>query len=148
MSSTVNKQERFHFLDGFRGVAIAMIVLAHAFMSHIIRLIMTLKIPFFSHLFSDFISAGLVLFFVLSGMVILRPYLRKERSFKFGPYWKRRFERLYPPFFFALLFGAFVVWFNSAFPTWYNVKGLRMRFTWWELFKESPATTSTLPGGA
>ena len=105
-------------------------------MANIYRLIAA-KSPFVASLFSDFLSSGLVLFFVLSGMVILRPYMRKERKFQFWKYAERRLKRLYPPFFVALLFGAFVVWFNNTFPTWYNEKGLRMHFSWVELLKEA-----------
>lgn len=137
MSGQVKQQERFHFLDGFRGIAIFMIVLAHAFMSAVVKLLKAHQLLFVARFFSDFMSAGLTLFFVLSGMVILRPYIRKERKFELLNYVRRRFVRLYPPFFVALVFGAFVVWFNSAFPTWYNERGLRMQFTWLEFFKEA-----------
>ncbi len=137
MSAPAKKQDRFHFLDGFRGIAIAMVVFAHAFMANILKVIDSFHIPYIGHLFTDFISSGLDLFFVLSGMVILRPYLRRERKFEVWDYIKRRMKRLYPPYFFALIFGAFVVWFNNAFPTWYNERGMRMEFSWLETLKEA-----------
>jgi peptidoglycan/LPS O-acetylase OafA/YrhL len=35
-----------------------------------------------------------------------------------------------------LIFGAFVVWFNNQYPTWYNLNGLRTKFSWPETFRE------------
>ena len=130
-----NGPERFHFLDGFRGAATALVVFAHAFMANILRLPILEKTPFISALIVDFLSCGLDMFFVLSGMVILRPYLRRERSFKVGNYVSRRMKRLYPPYFFALLFGWLAVWIIRMYPSWYNV--LWVEITPWEFFKEA-----------
>ncbi len=136
MSLPAGKQQRFHFLDGLRGIAASMIVFHHAFTANIVRLIDHFHIPFLGYFFQYFTQSGVDLFFVLSGVVLLRPYLRKQRKFKVGDYFVRRIKRIYPPYFFAALFAAFVVWFNNYYPTWYNLKGMRARFSWWETFKE------------
>jgi peptidoglycan/LPS O-acetylase OafA/YrhL len=136
MSAATEQKERFHFLDGLRGIAATMIVIHHAFTAQVIKLVAHLKIAVLTDFFTYFTQSGVDLFFVLSGVVLLRPYLRKQREFKTADYFYRRAKRIYPPYFVALLFGAFVVWFNNAFPTWYNSNGLRIQFSWLELGKE------------
>lgn len=54
-------------------------------------------------------SAGVSLFFVISGYVIHRSYLRDSR-FSWSSYASRRFWRIYPAYFLALL--VFAVWMN------------------------------------
>jgi peptidoglycan/LPS O-acetylase OafA/YrhL len=136
MSVAPEQKERFHFLDGLRGIAAMMIVIHHAFTHHIIHAVSFLKVPMLTDFFTYFTQSGVDLFFVLSGVVLLRPYLRKQREFKTLDYFYRRAKRIYPPYFVALLFGALVVWINNTFPTWYNVNGLTAKFSWTETFKE------------
>lgn len=130
-------QERFHFLDGLRGIAASMIVVHHAFSSNIARFFNSHGMHFPGLLWLNLTQSGVDLFFVLSGVVLLRPYLRKERKFKVTEYFKRRAKRIYPPYLFALLFAAFVIWFNNTYPTWYNEKGMRASFSWLETLKEA-----------
>src|SRR5579872_2593191 len=111
MTATAEQKERFHFLDGLRGIAATMIVIHHAFTAQVIKLVAHLKIAVLTDFFTYFTQSGVDLFFVLSGVVLLRPYLRKQRKFKTADYFYRRAKRIYPPYFVALLFGAFVVWF-------------------------------------
>lgn len=136
MNVVADTKERFHFLDGLRGIAASMIVIHHAFTAHIIKLVSPLKLKVLSDFVAYFTQSGVALFFVLSGVVLLRPYLRGQRELHTADYFYRRLKRIYPPYFFALLFGALVVWLNNAFPTWYNIHGLRTRFSWPETFKE------------
>jgi peptidoglycan/LPS O-acetylase OafA/YrhL len=117
------EQNRFHFLDGLRGIAAFMVVVFHAFIPNIVQALDRFNIPFVSFHLGFFAQSGVNLFFVLSGVVLLRPYLRGQREFKAVEYFQRRIKRIYPPYFFALLFTLFVYWFNSTFPTWYNLKG-------------------------
>ncbi len=132
-----NKQERFHFLDGLRGIASTMIVIHHAFSSNIALFFIRHNLPLIGMFLRLFTQSGVDLFFVLSGVVLLRPYLRKQRTFNVPDYFWRRLKRIYPPYFFALLIGAGIVYFNNAFPTWYNVRGFHMGFSWLEMFKEA-----------
>ncbi len=137
MSEPAVKEERFHFLDGLRGIAASLIVIHHAFTANIVKLFDHLNLHIVGYYFQNFTQSGVDLFFVLSGVVLLRPYLRKQRQFKVGNYFARRVKRIYPPYFFALLFASFVIWFNNQYPTWYNKNGLRARFFWWETIKEA-----------
>ncbi len=114
-----------------------MIVIHHSLTANIAALINKTKIPHSGELFSQFTQSGVDLFFVLSGVVLLRPYLRGQREFKVGDYFYRRLKRIYPPYFFALIFGALVIWFMGAYPTWYNVRGMHQEFSWMETLKEA-----------
>lgn len=131
-----SQKERFHFLDGLRGIAATMIVIHHAFTAHILKAVSYLRMPVLTDFFTYFTQSGVELFFVLSGVVLLRPYLRRQRDFNTWDYFYRRARRIYPPYFAALVFGALVVWFNNRFPTWYNENGLTAVFSWPETFKE------------
>ncbi len=120
MSNTIQQKERFHFLDGIRGIAASMIVIHHAFTSNIGRFLDAHHFGFLSFLYVNFTQSGVELFFVLSGVVLLRPYLRQERKFEVGQYIYRRARRIYPPFWGALVFGTLVVYLNTTYPTWYS----------------------------
>jgi len=133
----VDKQQRFHFLDGIRGIAATMIVIHHAFSSNIRLFFMHHNLPLVGSFLQLFTQSGVDLFFVLSGVVLLRPYLRKQKTFKVGEYFIRRLRRIYPPYFFALIIGAAIVYINNTFPTWYNIRGFHMGFSFLELFKEA-----------
>lgn len=129
------KQKRLHFIDGFRGIAASMVVLTHSFTSNIIDLINRYHIPYLADYFKNFMQSGVVLFFVLSAVVLFRPYFRFGREFKAGEYFNRRFFRIYPTYLCAVILGSFAIWFNNNYPTWYNILGAKARFTWGETFK-------------
>jgi peptidoglycan/LPS O-acetylase OafA/YrhL len=137
MSNTETGKERFHFLDGLRGIAACFIVFHHAFTGFIIQFCAAHHVPFPDYYFKYFTQSGVDLFFVLSGVVLLRPYMRGQRPFHTIDYFIRRARRIYPPYFFALLFGAAVVWFNNAYPTWYNAHGMHIQFSWAETLREA-----------
>ena len=114
-----------------------MVVIHHSFTANIMRYTAQHGIGFLGAAFSYIAAYGVDLFFVLSGVVLLRPYLRRQRRFDAGKYFIRRVKRIYPPYFFALVFAAIVIWFINAYPTWYNHKGMSMQFTWMETLKEA-----------
>ena len=139
MSLVSEKPVRFHFLDGLRAVAATMVVVLHAFASNIIKLSDKSHLHVLGALFNYIDGYGVNLFFVLSGVVLLRPYLRKQRKFKVIEYFRRRFWRIYPPYFVTLLFAAAVIWFMNRYPTWYNTSGgMNMRFSLRETIHELP----------
>jgi peptidoglycan/LPS O-acetylase OafA/YrhL len=95
-----NKKEHFKSLDGLRGVAVLLVLLSHS--SHE-------KLFFHEFVnFEKFGKVGVYLFFVLSAYLLDRQialaFLTKKASKK---YWKnyflRRFLRIYPLFFIALM---------------------------------------------
>jgi peptidoglycan/LPS O-acetylase OafA/YrhL len=119
-SGVIVPKERLHFLDGLRGLAASMIVIHHAFTANIVKLLNHLNLHALGFYFAYFTQSGVELFFVLSGVVLLRPYLRKQKEFKVGNYFFRRIKRIYPPYFVALIFAYFVVWLIRAYPDWYS----------------------------
>lgn len=137
MDNISGRQERFHFLDGIRGIASLMIVFHHSFTSGIAQAMEHFHLSLPAYYLRYFTQSGVELFFVLSGIVLLRPYLRGDRKFKPLNYFARRFKRIYPPYFVALLFAGFVAWYIHAWPTWYTDKPYHMVFLWREVFRES-----------
>lgn len=131
------KQERFHFLDGLRAVAASMVVIHHSFTANIIRFSDLHHLHFLGAFFAYLASYGVDLFFVLSGVVLLRPYLRRQRKFDTGKYFIRRAKRIYPPYFFALIFASLVIIFLNTWPTWYNERGMHVSFSWIETLREA-----------
>lgn len=137
MSSVQADKERFHFLDGLRGIASLMIVFHHAFTANISRWFDVHHLPAIGFFLRYFTQSGVELFFVLSGVVLLRPYLRGERKFKTIPYLVRRIKRIYPAYWAALLFGALVSGYINDHPNWYNAKVYHMVFFWPEIIREA-----------
>jgi peptidoglycan/LPS O-acetylase OafA/YrhL len=97
MSTNPAQQDRYHFLDGIRGIAASMIVLHHAFSSNIAAALTKMHLHALGFLLQTVTGSGVNLFFVLSGVVLLRPYLRGQRKFKTLDYFWRRLKRIYPP---------------------------------------------------
>lgn len=93
---------------------------------------------------------GVILFFVISGFCIHMRWAReralgKKPDIRFIPFWKRRFIRLYPPFFVAL--GIYVVfqWRQGAWsPTPYHFYDLILHLTM--LHNLDPRTTFSIEG--
>jgi peptidoglycan/LPS O-acetylase OafA/YrhL len=129
------KKERFHFLDGLRGVAASLIVVHHGFSNNVFTALESLGLPLLGHFLYHFTESGVALFFVLSGIVLLRPYLRGERKMKIGDFYYRRLKRIYPPYLGALIFGAAVIWLVHYKPTWYS--SILIAFSWEELLRET-----------
>jgi peptidoglycan/LPS O-acetylase OafA/YrhL len=136
-----NNKERFHFLDGIRGVASFLIVLHHSVTSTVARFFLSHGWPKISTFVTYFTQSGVVLFFVLSGIVLLRPYLRGQRKFNTVEYFYRRIRRIYPPFFAALLFGYLVAVIIKTGPETYYSSLQLWKWTsisWRELLRQAP----------
>src|ERR1044071_9937172 len=111
---------RLHFLDGLRGVAAMMIVIHHCFTANIVSALERFNLKPVAFFISNFTQSGVEMFFVLSGVVLLRPYLRSKRKLNAANFYYRRFKRIYPTYWGALLFGAAVIMLLMNFPTWYS----------------------------
>ncbi len=136
-----DKKERFHFLDGIRGIASFLIVLHHSVTSAVARFFLAHGWPKLATFSVYFTQSGVVLFFVLSGVVLLRPYLRGQRQFDTGQYFYRRIRRIYPPFFVALLFGYLVAVVIKLGPQTYYSNLQLWQWTsisWRELLRQAP----------
>lgn len=140
MSNTqAGKQERFHFLDGLRAVASVLVMLHHSVTSAIVSFIEGHNMPYVANLVRYSTQSGVMLFFVLSGVVLLRPYLRGDRKFNTPDYFKRRAKRIYPPFFAALLFGYIVMVIIKTGPVTYYVDNFKWQsIAWQEILRQAP----------
>jgi len=111
--TTNDAPQRVGFLDHFRGLAILAVFLLHAF-----NLSIGNDAGAFRGLTSEFLlrqipvllrglcEAGVPIFFVVSGFCIHMSYEQQGR--KWGSFFVRRFFRIYPPYFFAVLVFALI----------------------------------------
>lgn len=116
--------ERLHWIDGLRAVAILLVVAHHTFTRPALVALHSLGLGAYEPLVLRTTAAGVELFFVISGAVLLRPYLRERRPFRVGRYALRRVQRIWPPYFVALVFSAGVLALAAAFPNWYSTANL------------------------
>lgn len=112
--------ERFHQLDGLRAVAVGLVFFHHSFSGAIADQLARLNLWYLAKLLMATTGSGVELFFVLSGVVLLRPYLRGSRPFKPGQYFRRRIERLWPPYLVVLFIEGIMRWITTAYPTWFT----------------------------
>ncbi|HUK36747.1 MAG TPA: acyltransferase, partial [Vicinamibacterales bacterium] len=105
---------RLASIDCLRGLAV-LLVLVH----HVFRMSFPEKSLFWIQIWvgaTDPGVRGVVLFFVISGFCIHMPWARRKTAgesshIDFIRFWKRRLWRLYPPYFFALTGGLFLILF-------------------------------------
>lgn len=116
----LDRSGRLHELDGLRAVAIALVVIHHSATGPITRALADTSFRPAGDALFFITGSGVELFFVLSSIVLLRPYLRRERHFRTAVYLRRRFERLWPPYLVALVFAGFVAFIGQLHPTWYS----------------------------
>ncbi|MFZ1073172.1 MAG: acyltransferase [Verrucomicrobiia bacterium] len=111
--TTNNASKRVGFLDHFRGIAILAVFLLHAFnlsYGYGAGIPREFSLSFFLGqipvLLRAFSEAGVPIFFVVSGFCIHMSYEQQGR--KWGSFFIRRFFRIYPPYFFAVLLFALI----------------------------------------
>lgn len=134
MSQTTGEKERFHFLDGLRGISISLVALYHAFGSNTAKFLDAHGFHSTGFFLTSIPRCGLEMFFVLSALVTLRPFLRGKKDFKPGQFFWRRIKRIYPPYLGALAFGTLVIYLNTYYPTWYS--HILLRLTWKDTIRQ------------
>lgn len=112
-------EQRNHALDGLRAVAALLIVVYHMGLSQTAVSFMAGGHPALQRLLSGFGSSGVELFFTLSAVVLLKPYMLGTRPMKVGEYLARRVKRLWPPFLAAWILAGFAVAVIGRWPTWW-----------------------------
>jgi peptidoglycan/LPS O-acetylase OafA/YrhL len=110
-------QQRLHQLDGLRAIAVSVVVLHHIGAARLAASLQARGHSFWANAIAGSSASGVELFFVLSGIVLLRAYLRQGRPLKVGVYARRRVQRLWPPFLAAWLIAGVVTWLGAAYPT-------------------------------
>lgn len=109
---------RNHALDGLRACAATLIVVFHLGVTALVALALGGG-PRATALLHDIGTSGVDLFFTLSAVVLLRPYLDKTRRMDIGRYFWRRAKRLWPPFLGAWVLAGATVAVIAAHPTWW-----------------------------
>jgi peptidoglycan/LPS O-acetylase OafA/YrhL len=102
--------KRIEFLDSIRGIAALSVLLYHSTMFEWPAGVTDfIRIPVINVLFDG--KAAVAMFFVLSGFVLSRPYLRPQKpSQMFLPtFYLRRITRIWIPWFFVFCFSAVVI---------------------------------------
>jgi peptidoglycan/LPS O-acetylase OafA/YrhL len=111
---------RLHQLDGLRAIACLLVLAAHSLMLPTVTLLRSLGLEYLAAEFNRVPQSGVELFYVLSGIVLLRPYVRGRREFDVALYVRRRAERLLPPYWTCLLASVPLLLIAGAQPTWYS----------------------------
>ncbi|HAC80177.1 MAG TPA: hypothetical protein DCG06_07775, partial [Deltaproteobacteria bacterium] len=106
-------------LDGFRGLAALMVTIFHCW------LMTDPKLD--AGAFRDFLigtGLGVDFFFVLSGFVLFLPAVRRSGQMgRLGDYARRRFARIAPAYYVALLFQSFLTPVLTRFPSPWTATG-------------------------
>jgi peptidoglycan/LPS O-acetylase OafA/YrhL len=103
---------RTHQIDGLRAVAVGLVVFHHSLNSALIAMLDYAGFDFAARYVRFLFGSGVELFFVSSGIVLLRPYLRDGQSFSrqaAARYYRRRVARLWPPYLAALAVAGLVM---------------------------------------
>ena len=122
---------RNHALDGVRAIAACLIVVFHLGLSKYATDLTNTRHQNFGSFLNGLGSSGVELFFTLSAVVLLRPYLRSGRPMATNQYLRRRIQRLWPPFVGAWVLAGATVALIGAFPTWWNSSMPSFAWTDW-----------------
>jgi peptidoglycan/LPS O-acetylase OafA/YrhL len=110
---------RNHALDGLRAIAAISIVIYHLGLANLHSSLIGAGHVYAGRFVGGIGPSGVELFFTLSAVVLLRPYLRSSRPMDISKYLWRRFTRLWPAFFGAWILAGVVVAVLSLHPTWW-----------------------------
>jgi len=111
---------RNHALDGLRAGAAISIVIYHMGLNTLQFSLIKAGHDYAGRFIGGLGPSGVELFFTLSAVVLLRPYLRSARPMDISKYLWRRFTRLWPAFFGAWILAGAAVALISLYPTWWQ----------------------------
>src|SRR5665213_2363615 len=116
MSIERRKAARFHEIDGLRALAVTLVLIHHGVSGAVVPALRVRGWTTLADLIFDAGASGVELFFVLSGVVLLRPYLRREQPLDIMRYFRRRIARLWPPYLVALAGAGVIVLILTLVP--------------------------------
>ena len=106
LTNTTSSHNRFAFADGLRALAALWVVVFHLSEGHHVDHLRAALPDTINKVLFDFGSLGVAIFFVLSGFVMAYTVESKKADSKFSiKFIARRFLRLTPPYYFAILFA-------------------------------------------
>lgn len=111
---------RLHSLDGLRAVACILVLLHHLGAAAIATKLRHSDNVFFGNLLGSFTGSGVELFFVLSAVLLVGPYVRGEKQLNLKLYLGRRIERLIPPYLAAWCLAGLAIYLATNYPTWWT----------------------------
>jgi peptidoglycan/LPS O-acetylase OafA/YrhL len=120
-----------HQLDGLRAIAALLVLVHHCASEGIRRALAARGLGLLGELEFHTTASGVELFFVLSGVVLLRPYVRGERPLAVGTYFARRAERILPPYLGAWVLSGAVTALLTVMPSWYTADRATFTFGGW-----------------
>ncbi len=106
---------RLHSLDGLRAIAASLVLLNQLGGASL----GTASWP--ARLIGSTTASGVELFFVLSAVVLGRRFIREGRPLHVQDYFRRRVERLWPPYLVAWLLAGATIMLMTVSPTWWSV---------------------------
>ncbi len=112
--------ERFHQLDGLRAVAATLVIIHHVVTASLGAGLAAKGHHTAANAVATTTASGVELFFVLSGALLLRPYVRGNRKMQAGKYLLGRVRRLWPPYLAAWLLAGAVIVLTTQHPTWWT----------------------------
>jgi len=122
---------RNHALDGLRAGAAISIVIYHLGLNSLQFRLINGGHEYVGRFIGGLCPSGVELFFTLSAVVLLRPYLRSSRQMDVSKYLWRRFTRLWPAFFGAWILAGATVALIAFNPTWWPSEMPTFSFTDW-----------------
>ena len=121
----ISRADRLHQIDGLRAVAISLVVYHHSINGSVASALERVGFADEGALLRGLFGSGVELFFVISGLVLALPYYRGRKPVDatgIGRYYRRRVERLWPPFLVAWFAAGLVILTATRIPTWYSME--------------------------
>jgi peptidoglycan/LPS O-acetylase OafA/YrhL len=115
-------KQRFHALDGLRAIAVTLVVIHHLGIGSLSEHLRSAGHTFAGNLIGSITASGVELFFVLSAIVLARPYVRRQRQLVLSTYFSRRLWRLMPPYLAAWVLAGVAIFLATKYPTWWTIK--------------------------
>ena len=137
MATDTTTSPRRHQLDGLRAVACLLVVAARCVTVPIAELLARHRFPAAAVLVDQIAASGVDLFFTLSGVVLLRPFLRDGRPFHLGRYLWRRVIRICLPYLACLAATAPLLVAELSWPNWFS-REILPPFRWADAVAQVP----------
>ncbi len=110
---------RYHNVDGLRGLAITTIIAAHFVIP---RLVLTplqeVGLAPLALFIRTVTGSGVEIFCMISGLVLLGPFINSDKTLNLPRFFWRRVQRLWPPYLAALVLTGGEIWLFTARPNW------------------------------
>ncbi|HWH83333.1 MAG TPA: acyltransferase [Burkholderiaceae bacterium] len=123
------KNERLHSLDGLRAAAATLVVVHHIAVANSAAALDSNGHHVIARLAASLTASGVDLFFVISAIVLARPFMN-GRPMRLRTYAVRRLERLFPPYIVSWTLAGVTIALITAYPTWWTATAGLPSFSW------------------